>query len=355
MTSRILPMWLALVSTLTLSAFSQTVSLQHNSNLRQSASTSSAIIELLSTGTRVTLLSNKPRSGYYHVRTGAGSLGWVWAKNVSLQVGKGTTREEMLSAHVAEGQPFDPGCALPFDPIKEKHPIIDDSCSIDGTKRGGGNLSDGKLSENHVKNNFCVTATPIDISYDDLLQLEAARANVHDAELPNAAARKQQLTNVIKVNGRGIGEGTLVRLVIFLIEAHYSDTKTSPSQTSFGESVNCYRPSNEENDIHIVLGQQTHADECTSVTAEMSPHYRPAKWTQDNVNAVGEHPVRVTGQLFYDSSHVVCQPGRRTAPKRASLWEIHPVYGFEVCQLTDIEACRSAANSEWQPLDRFVP
>src|ERR1017187_3522817 len=82
MTSRILPMWLALVSTLTLSAFSQTVSLQHNSNLRQSASTSSAIIELLSTGTRVTLLSNKPQSGYYHVQAADAAMGWVWAKNV---------------------------------------------------------------------------------------------------------------------------------------------------------------------------------------------------------------------------------------------------------------------------------
>jgi hypothetical protein len=124
--------------------------------------------------------------------------------------------------------------------------------------------------------------------------------------------------------------------------------------TKFGESVNCYRPSDEENDIHIVLGQQTKADECASITAEMSPHFRPAKWTQDNVNSIGEHPIRVTGPLFYDSSHVICEPGKRTVPKRASLWEIHPVYALEVCSATDIEQCKAAPESAWQPLDQFA-
>jgi hypothetical protein len=184
--------------------------------------------------------------------------------------------------------------------------------------------------------------------------LETARQDVHDADLPDAAARNEKLTNVITANGQSIGEGKLVRLVIHLMEAHYSDTQRGHSP-KFGESVNCYRPSKEENDIHIVLGQEASADECTSVTAEMSPHFRPAKWTADNVNSVGEHAIRVTGQLFYDSSHVICQSGKRTAPKRASLWEIHPVYAFEVCESTDIAACQTAPESAWQPLDQFVP
>ena len=78
--SRIILMWLALVFIFTLSALSQTVSLQHNSNLRKSASTSSAIIDLLPAGAQVTLISNKRRSGYYHVRAAAGAIGWVLAR-----------------------------------------------------------------------------------------------------------------------------------------------------------------------------------------------------------------------------------------------------------------------------------
>jgi hypothetical protein len=340
---------------LALPAFSQTATVKRNSNLRKSASSSSGVIEELSAGTQVTLISNKKRAGYYHVQADDGAAGWAWARNITVS---GVTEASATTTPLASQpgtQGFDPRCTLPFDPIEQKHPVIDDSCSIDGSKRGGGNLTAGKLAENHVKNNFCLTGAPVDISYNDVLQLESAREDVHDADLPDAAARKAKLTNVIMVNGQSIGEGTLVRLVIHLIEAHYSDTKRSQSATSFGESVNCYRPSNEENDIHIVLGQQKNDDECISVTAEMSPHFRPAKWTKDTVNSVGEHPIRVTGQLFYDSSHVVCKPGKKTAPKRASLWEIHPVYAFEVCGLTDIGACKAGPESNWQPLDQFAP
>lgn len=344
---------MALVVVVSIAASSQTATVERNSNLRKRASTTSAVIEGLPAGTRVDLLSNRRRSGYYHVRAEDGALGWVWGRNVRVSISVGTATNEMSTIRPSVGG-FNPGCTLPFDDIKEKHPIIDDSCTIDGAKRSGGALADAKLAENHVKNDFCVAGTPVDISYNNLLQLEEERENIHDAELPDAAARKAQLADVITVNGRTIGEGTLVRLVIDVIEAHYSDTKRHPSQKSFGESVNCYRPSDEENDIHIVLGERTNADECKSVTAEMSPHFRPAQWTPANVNSVGEHPVRVTGQLFYDSSHTICEPGKRTAPKRASLWEIHPVYQFEVCRLTDIHTCKSAAETDWQPLDQFA-
>ncbi len=100
----IAPIPLALIFLFTLNVFSQMVSLQHNSNLRKSSNTSSAIIELLSSGTKVTLLSKQRRSGYYHVQASDGAKGWVWARNVSVPVGNGTTTEKMLSAHVSGGQ-----------------------------------------------------------------------------------------------------------------------------------------------------------------------------------------------------------------------------------------------------------
>ena len=311
--ARVAAVFLILLVFPAISAFSQTATVKRNSNVRKSASSSSAV-----------------------------------------SAGGETSTTGASSTSQPPGQGFDPGCTLPFDSIKQKHPIIDDSCTLDGTKRGGGNLSEAKVAENHAKNNFCLTDAPVDISYNDLLQLETARKDVHDPDLPNAAARSAKLTNVITVNGHTIGEGTLVRLVLHVMKAKYSDTKDEFPK-SYGESVNCYRPSNEENDIHIILGQQTKADECLSVTAEMSPHFRPAKWTADSVNSVGEHPIRVTGQLFYDSSHVICQPGKQTPPKRASLWEIHPVCAFEVCALTDIAACKAAPESDWRPLDQFTP
>jgi uncharacterized protein YgiM (DUF1202 family) len=90
-------MWLALVFTFALSAVSQTGGLQHNSNLRKSASTSSAVIETLPAGTQVSLISSRRRSGYYHVRTEDGAVGWVLAKNVSISSSNRTAAAQPTS------------------------------------------------------------------------------------------------------------------------------------------------------------------------------------------------------------------------------------------------------------------
>src|SRR5882724_11998237 len=130
---------------LPLPAFSKTATLKHNSNLRKSASSSSDIIEELSAGTQVTLISNRKLGGYYHVQAQDGAAGWVWVRNVTVSAGGGASPTAAPPTGPSTGQGFDPGCALPFESIKQKHPVIDDSCSVDGTKRNGGNLSDSKL------------------------------------------------------------------------------------------------------------------------------------------------------------------------------------------------------------------
>src|SRR6202011_6332648 len=114
---------------------------------------SSAIVESLPAGTQVALISNTKRSGYYHVKAEDGAAGWMFARNVAISAGGETSTTETPSPPEPGGQGFEPGCTLPFDSIKQKHSIIDDSCSADGSKRGGGNLLPGKLAENHVKNN----------------------------------------------------------------------------------------------------------------------------------------------------------------------------------------------------------
>src|SRR5262249_46666849 len=108
-----------------------------------------------------------------------------------------------------------------------------------------------------------------------------------------------------------------------------------------GESVNCNNPALDWNDIHIAIVQDSNvsqADECTSVTAEIIPHFRSALWDRIDSNAdTSPHvnnplPVRglrvkVTGQLFFDGSHI---PTPCSDPKRRSSWEVHPVYAIQV-------------------------
>ena len=76
------------------------------------------------------------------------------------------------------------------------------------------------------------------------------------------------LHRITSENGTPIGEGTLVQYVAFISEARHSNV-------SSGESVNCTRRGAPKNDIHLDLNASLDEEQCQSVSAEMSPHFRP--------------------------------------------------------------------------------
>lgn len=222
---------------------------------------------------------------------------------------------------------FSPVCALPFKGVP--NPASDDKCGIQG-----GGSDEAKIAESTAKNNFCAsTANSETITYQQLINLQAQSANI-----------SKNVTDRTEI--KNMGEGNYVSYVAFVKEAHYSDVTT-------GEAVNCNLPGNDANDIHIVLmSDPIDSDECHSTTAEMSPHYRPPSWIPDNImKASAGHPIRVRGQLFYDNSHTPCSGNSRPNPKRASLWEVHPVYSFEICGQTKIEECLGGS-AQWTPLEK---
>ncbi len=132
---------------------------------------------------------------------------------------------------------------------------------------------------------------------------------------------------------------------------------------SSGESVNCNKRGAAKNDIHLDLNMSLDEESCQSVTAEMSPHFRPDSWfrlagtgsVKKQESPLGSHPVRVRGPLFFDASHVPCTPDHDANPARLSLWEIHPVYAIDVCSETSIGDCKIADESLWTPLNEFEP
>ena len=224
---------------------------------------------------------------------------------------------------------FEPVCALPFAGVR--NPASDDHCGI-----LGGSSDIAKQQESQAKNNFCAATQPIQpITYEQLINLQAMSAAI-PKRLPSRKAVE------------ALGEGKYVSYIALIKEAHYSDTAR-------GEAVNCNLSGNEPNDIHVVLmPDPRETDECKSTTAEMSPHFRPPAWTPENLNAIGR-PVRIEGQLFYDGSHTPCSATSRPNPKRASLWEIHPVYSVDVCEMTDIDKCRNSTNpADWVPLEQAL-
>jgi hypothetical protein len=219
---------------------------------------------------------------------------------------------------------------LPFE--GSRVPEIDDHCGILGT-----GSTPSKQAESQAKNNLCAATGPSQaVTYDELiaLQKQSAAAGLH-----SPADRSPLMT---------LGEGRFVEYVALIKDAHYSDT-------SAGEAVNCGIPGNDTNDIHIVLVQHADDEECLSTTAEMIPHFRPTDWTPENLLAVKSHPVKIHGHLFYDGSHAVCTATTKPNPKRASLWEIHPVYSIEVCNMTDVAQCRNSTNAaDWVPLEDWI-
>lgn len=247
------------------------------------------------------------------------------------------------------------GADLPFAAIAVQHPI-DTSCPAFS---GDPTAPAVSQTQNKVKNNFCADVTqPKPFTPQMLIDLQAAAAGKHVTfGRGNEPADRGALGE--------LGEGSVVRLKANLVESHYADL-------GGGESVNCHRPTEDENDVHIAFGPAPDTQECGSVSAEITPHYRPAAWTafgkfeaydktkKKNVvdpqvaSRLQAHPYRVTGQLFFDASHVPCPCGTTCPsgnPLRASLWEIHPVFKIEVCKAG--AACDAANDDDWIAFDAW--
>src|SRR5262249_21877701 len=178
-----------------------------------------------------------------------------------------------------------PGCQMPF---KSKKTAFDSKCGMNGSSDDA-----DKIAESRAKNNFCANAKDlVRVSSDDFLALQKASDDLSTRKFVDRSPLHQLTT----IGGAKVGEGTVVEFVAYVLEAHYSDVAS-------GETVNCRIPGKSNNDIRIVLVQDPSDDPCTSITAEISPHYRPAGWTDETLNSAGKHPVRVRGPLFFDGAH----------------------------------------------------
>lgn len=238
---------------------------------------------------------------------------------------------------------FDPGCSLPI--IGAEHHPIDDGCPIDGD-----HPKDAKeRARSRAKNNFCAAGQGVPITQDILKALEGKSGPARKGDFSDRAIL---LGGVLSMGGLTYGEGMKVQYVGFVMDAHYSNATKSKGKA--GEVVNCHQPGGEMNDIHIPLGASPSDDPCNSITVEMSPHGRPANWTPEHLNALGSHPIRVTGQLFFDDAHHACTEQQRQSPPRASVWEVHPVYAVDVCKGTSLRECAADSATNWTSLDNWL-
>src|ERR1700686_5398700 len=241
---------------------------------------------------------------------------------------------------------------LQLKPFTKKPPRLDFLCGNTGCHKGAANDE-----QNATKNNFCAPVKKITRvtlkSFGDLGDASTNDPTIPKGEPPSSRAK---LANILTLpGGAKLGEGKTVWFVGFVLDARHSNVdKDDPLTKGNGESVQCNLLGCADNDIHITLAEDPNEKAlCNTIVAEIIPHYRPPAWdlfdSPDYAGFLKTHPVRVSGQLFFDGSHVPCtkdgkagfNPARDNAKdfERLALWEIHPIYAIDVCKHTDKSEC----------------
>jgi hypothetical protein len=287
-------------------------------------------------------------------RANSGDVSWVgFGLLISVLVSAAEPHRCTACAKTA----FPPDCPL-LAPDRV-HREIDDTCGVEGCPESSSPEATRRhAAQNRAKNNFCAKPPAIDLPADFALfeQLQSrvahAKPRIDFGErntLPSEEDRAKRLPSIGELARRPIGEGTLVRIAAYVRRAKSSDP----------ESANCCSTKQPElNDIHLELVNATTKDECESVTAEMTPHWRPEAWATSNLPQLAPKPplapkkvpVRITGQLFFDASHRAPACHVKGQPSRLSSWEIHPVYQIEICKKGALEACDVSNDIVWEPL-----
>ena len=170
----------------------------------------------------------------------------------------------------------------------------------------------------------------------------------------------------------GKGEGNIYTAIAYIYFAEDTGASNPPNS----ETCNCRLLTPNTFDFHIGLGfdkaladkiRQTKPQpvphhptmmEKTSVVAEMTPYARTTRhpnWGFDKVHALQGQQVKVVGQLMVDNDHFNAQDdcgfhGAGTGCWRSTVWEIHPILKFYVCNVSS--GCdASSPDSAWTDLD----
>ena len=316
----------------------QTATVTHNTNLRRTPSSSQSAIRLLVPPETLLLLEPAPTTNYYHVRTQEHDSGGVYSHNIAIDSGSTGSTEP----------PDGGGPALPpagtFASDLASCPAVGTHV-VGGAPTPYGDTSDAGL-RNMAKRHIPVGTTPVTLDLAALLALQAdvntQFVDAHSAKTqfhPDRDALKQ-----LSVPGGTVSEGDLVQIVTRLTAVHNEKQ----------ESVNCAGA--DGHDIHVNVGAPD-GTEWHGVVVEMIPQLgRPVGWDSATIArvAAARLSVLVVGGLTYDNEHLLNDDAahpRAGQPKRASLWEIHPVTAFYVC---DAAPCDPANHATWTSLTAWA-
>lgn len=274
----------------------------------------------------VRILSPEKRRGFWRVILDRGRQGYVSASDLAVEP------SGMGAAPTASGRT--PPCPSTLGDCKAH------GCAEPDEKRGLFNIA-----KNHVPSG----TRSITLSFPDFRALQRQADAVVDQGTELSQEQRDSLQGFTVTNGRA-GEGKLVKLTGFIAQGADPHANT-------GESVNCRLTTPANNDFHVTIALRSTHTEFQGIVVEMIPHDRPAEWSLAKLRKIKRNSllVMVVGGLFYDNDHVVNSDPTDSLtgePKRFSLWEIHPITQFFVCQRAR-NACSPRTPSQWTRLEVF--
>ncbi len=182
--------------------------------------------------------------------------------------------------------------------------------------------------------------TAVILDFNDILKLQLQAERIAGMGHEISPQERGQLSSLAIAESR-TGDGALVRLGGYFA-AKPEGPRVSPACT--GEAAGEWL-------LNITDGAGL--KEYEGVVARISPVKRNAKWTLAKLQMAAEkqHPVLVTGTLFYDSAGFVNNESANPLPgtlRRSFLWELRNVTSILVCTGG---TCEPGSSKGWLPLE----
>jgi uncharacterized protein YgiM (DUF1202 family) len=191
----------------------QTAVVTRDVNVRADASTNTPPVGELKTGTRLQLVEPGPTNGFLHVKTGDGTEGWAWSRNLHIQTnGVATNAQHVGPANLYPDPSMTPGLAATLS--------VDDL-----TKTYTDNCPNSKTSCTYSQDHRNVPASVHKKVYDEY-NVPADQRNIKDGEVdhfyPLCAGGSNDISNlwyqpaIGDWNGKDFGYHTKDKLEAFI-------------------------------------------------------------------------------------------------------------------------------------------
>lgn len=278
-----------------------TGTIHRKANLRERATTHSAVLEGLHPGDEVRIVELQQRNGFYHVQTDGGVEGWVY--RTLLHVDESDTLPTLPLTGPSEE--ISPDWSKPaLKGSRLTGPLGFDPCPASGELGSD-------VGTNRRKNRVDVPS-----SYHEVTVAAIAELPYPDAPTNRNKWSAEQLEAIAPF------EGVAVSVVGYVVAV-------KKQSGGSGEATNCHFNAPNFVDVHVALVAQPGDGEKEAIVVEPTPRFygkHPA-WVWSKLKALDDAatPVRISGWLLLDPVHK-----GHLETYRSTLWEIHPVTKIEV-------------------------